>query len=138
MQFFASFIIAPHKDGIAATTRAADRGEKGRIGLPGGKIDAGESARAAAIREAAEEGWNVFFVSEKPIHTAIVDGKPVAWFTALYASPKKRFKEQHRIQTVTTSREVVANSGYGNGFIATADLFLTGRSGIRGGAYDKR
>ena len=39
---FAVFVLAPTDGGYAVTTRATDRGEGGRIGLPGGKVDPGE------------------------------------------------------------------------------------------------
>lgn len=34
---FAVFAVVPVKGGLAATTRAKDRGEEGKIGLPGVK-----------------------------------------------------------------------------------------------------
>lgn len=111
---FASFIVAPIKDGIAATTRAADRGEAGKIGLPGGKVDPGETARQAAIREANEEGWMMFGVAQTPFHIASVEGHTVAWFTATRATERTTFKEQHRIKPIIATVEEISNSGYGN------------------------
>ena len=60
MDIYAAFILARTLDGCwAATTRPADRGQAGRIGLPGGKVEPGEDPAAAALREAAEEGWRI-------------------------------------------------------------------------------
>ncbi len=76
MQIFASFVLII-KDGlVCATTR-----EDGRIGLPGGKCELGESAYLAAVREAYEEGWQID-PSETgvPILLQLVEGRPVAWF----------------------------------------------------------
>ncbi|MBC8436969.1 NUDIX hydrolase [bacterium] len=56
---FAAFILAPASTNpmeYAATTRAADRGESGKIGLPGGKVDPRESGEDAVRRESMEEG----------------------------------------------------------------------------------
>lgn len=117
MKPFASFIVAPCGEKFAATTRAADRDEAGKIGLPGGKIDKGESALQGAIREANEEGFAVFGVSEKPIHSAIVDGQLVLWFRASFALPLTNYKEKGRISPITVSREEIVKSGYGNEFL---------------------
>lgn len=113
-EIFASFIVATVDGGVAATTRAADRGEAGKIGLPGGKVDAGETARDAAIREASEEGWNVSGVEAAPYYTAIVEGRMVAWFKASGATMKVEFKEKGRICPMVATKIQIALSGYGN------------------------
>ncbi|MDX9971902.1 MAG: NUDIX domain-containing protein [FCB group bacterium] len=112
----AAFIVAPagRDNLIAATTRAADRNEAGRIGLPGGKVDPGESARDAAIREAAEEGWAVYGVEAEPYHVAEVEGRMVAWFLADMAIAREEFPEQGRIEPIAATWYQVAASGYGN------------------------
>ena len=88
----AAFIIHKvHKtDFFAATTR--DDGRK--VGLPGGKVNDGEAPRDAAIREAAEEGWEVSGVFPRPYKIAPVDGKLVAWYGAIDAKKLKSFKEK--------------------------------------------
>jgi hypothetical protein len=111
----AVFVVARVGDGFAATTRAADRGEAGRIGFPGGKVDAGETPRDAAIREAAEEGWEVEDVAAWPFHADLIEGRPVAWFSAASATPLPEYKERARgIIPVVLSAAVMAASGYGN------------------------
>ena len=50
---WAVFIVGKVGDKYAATTR-----DDGRIGLPGGKVDVGESGKVAVMREATEEGWS--------------------------------------------------------------------------------
>ena len=117
---FAVFIFAQLPDGSwAATTRAADRGEAGRIGLPGGKVDAGEDPRAAALREAREEGWAI---EARPsdlvlVHEAMVEGHPVAWFAAPRGARVvclDDYKEVGRIRPIRIDLDAIAASGYGN------------------------
>ena len=114
-QPFAVFAVVEIADGLyAATTRAKDRGEEGRIGLPGGKVDPGESPVEALVRECAEEGWVISGVHHVPCHAQDVDGKPVQWFSALSARPRSSFKEKGRIEPITVSKQAIKNSGYGN------------------------
>lgn len=117
MQPFASFIVCPCGEKLAATTRAVDKGEAGKIGLPGGKIDKGETPLRAAIREAEEEGFAVFGVSTKPIHEAIVEGKLVLWFRASFSYSLSQYKEKGRISPITVPKEEIVKSGYGNDFL---------------------
>ena len=117
---FAVFVVAratDHQGMFAATTRAKDRGESGRIGLPGGKVDEGESLVAAALREASEEGWDVVGLNPSPIHTSQVDGKHIAWLEAEGASVKETFKEEGRIRPVAVPLADIAQSGWGNDFL---------------------
>ena len=117
---FAVFVLAPSGAGtVAATTRAADRGEAGRIGLPGGKVDAGEDPRVAALRESAEEGWLVSGLGESPAHVALVEGRPVWWYRAdsAVAIADGRHKEAGRVEPVSVTLDAVAASGYGNEWV---------------------
>jgi 8-oxo-dGTP pyrophosphatase MutT (NUDIX family) len=124
---FAVFVVAHAWDDdavfVAATTR--DGGDTGRIGLPGGKVDEGESPVDAAVREAAEEGWDIEIPADAmPVHEALVDGRLVWWFAAS-AKPAKRlsWKEQSRgIIPVWTFLDTVAESGFGNDFLFDSDL----------------
>ena len=111
---FAVFAVVKTQNGFAATTRAADRGESGKIGLAGGKVDAGETAVEAVIREAAEEGWIITGVNPTPIHTAFVEGKMVGWFTATNAVKAITYKEMGRITPIEVTREAIIACGYGN------------------------
>jgi poly(A) polymerase len=112
---FAVFVLAPIiGHGYAATTRASDRGETGRIGLPGGKIDSNENPIEAAYRESNEEGWEVFNINPTPIQKKYVDGKMVWWFKATAAKMLDNFKEKGRISPIIVSKEDILKSGYGN------------------------
>lgn len=115
---FAVFVLAPTKNGKwAATTRAADRGEGGKIGLPGGKVDHDETPVSAAIREAEEEGWRVVNIENEPSHKAIIDGNPVWWFKAEAAEMLDSYKEKGRITPIEVELRDIANSGYGNEWV---------------------
>lgn len=118
---FASFVVAPTTEGgYAATTRAADRGESGRIGLPGGKVDPGETGEEAAIREAQEEGWSIQTEpkSLQLIHTDYIDGKLIHWYLSKEKAQKlQNYKEQHRITPISVDLKTIAGSGYGNQFL---------------------
>jgi len=117
---FAVFAVAEVPGGIAATTRAADRGERGRIGLPGGKVDPGETDVLALAREAAEEGWDLHGSPDTwtMIHEGTVEGRLVRWFQVPGATQRTKFKERGRITPVIRTRAEIATSGYGNDFLA--------------------
>ena len=100
---------------FAATTRAADRGEAGKIGLPGGKVDPGETLVQALFRECQEEGWQIDgAIDPVPFHTATVEGFTVHWLKTAHARPLSNFKEMQRIRPITASINNILASGYGN------------------------
>lgn len=73
---FAVFLLAGTLDDICATTRP-----DGSIGLPGGKVEPGESLEGALRREASEEGWTLpAWARLELVHQAMVHGRLVAWF----------------------------------------------------------
>lgn len=111
---FAVFVLAKTDGGYAATTRAADRNEQGKIGLPGGKLDAGENPVQAATRESNEEGWQVDITNTTPIHKQLVDGKMVYWYAGENAVKLNNFKEKGRISPIVATVEQILSSGYGN------------------------
>ena len=112
---FAAFVVAPTPDGrIALTTRAADRGEAGKKGLPGGKVGVNEAPHEAAAREAREEGWAVTGIEKTPFFKTMVEGRPVWWYRATSAKKLTRYKEKSRITPVEGTLEEVRTSGYGN------------------------
>lgn len=115
---FAVFVlIFLNENHVAATTRAPDRGELGKIGLPGGKVDPGESGADAAYRESQEEGWTVTGIN-KIVSSQMIEGKPVVWFLADSGEPLNDYKEKNRgIYPVVVSVDDISNSGYGNEFI---------------------
>lgn len=115
MEFFAVFVIAEVPGGFAATTRASDRkaDDAGiKFGFPGGKVDSGETPVQVAVREAAEEGWDVIGIASVPCSVQMVQGKQVAWFRAAGAVKREIFKEHGRIVPVVVGKEVLV--GFGN------------------------
>lgn len=119
---FAVFAIIKFNDtpnSYAGTTRPADRGESGRIGLPGGKVDDGETPQEALRRECNEEGWfidDINDIEHTPFHTAYVEGKLVHWYTVNDNNIKKLtdYKEKRRIKPIIVTREQILQSGFGN------------------------
>lgn len=126
MKPFAVFIVAHAWDDdqifLAGTTRP-----DGSIGLPGGKVDQGESPVQAALREAAEEGWEIDEISHSPIHVAEVDGNVVHWFVATAAPMMStEWKEKDRgINPIWLSVSEAAHSGFGNGFLSQVEFDLS-------------
>jgi len=115
MEVFASFAVCREGSNVWATTR--DGKDAGRIGLPGGKVDAGEHPLDAARREAAEEGVAVHG-DALLVHAALVEGRLVHWYEFASASPLATFKEQARgIRAVLVPLVAIAESGYGNDFL---------------------
>jgi hypothetical protein len=109
---WAAFAMSNLEDGSWAGTT---RDNLGTIGLPGGKLDPGESARDAVIREAMEEGWDIDGVEDDPFMSLrIGDDKVVSWFRAQQAKEREEFKEKGRINPVRLSAEELRNSGNDN------------------------
>lgn len=115
-KIFASFIVCPVANGkIAATTRPLDKGEGMKIGLPGGKLEDGETSAQAAMRESYEEGWHISLVAKEPFFIYdIENGLTIAWHLGQFASQLEIYKERHRISPVEATLEQVIQSGFGN------------------------
>ena len=117
MGIFAVFAVYQPISGlVGATTRAADRGEEGRIGLPGGKVDPGETPIQALIRECREEGWAIepTSINHQPIKDAMVDDHRVQWFHVASACRISGHKEAGRVEPIIVENRRILSSGYGN------------------------
>lgn len=117
MDVFAVFAVYQPIHGlVGATTRAADRGEAGRIGLPGGKVDPGESPIDALVRECREEGWTIeeSSIVHPPIKDAMVDGHRIQWFRVNSACRISGHKEEGRVEPIIVENCRILASGYGN------------------------
>ena len=78
----AAFVVAFDENTQVCVVRRPD----GTIGLPGGKLEPGETPGEAVVREAREEGVRLLgSVLHGPIHKARVDGKKVVWYACMRA-----------------------------------------------------
>ena len=105
---------------IVVTTRPEDKNVP--FGLPGGKVDEGETLIDALIRECFEEGVDIKHISDLlfiKIREEYLDNGIVYWFHILgVPSLLSEYKEKYRgIKVEMKSIEEVSNSGYGNDFI---------------------
>lgn len=111
---FAVFVVAVDEDGLVAMT-TRPKGKSESHGLPGGKVDPGESPVEAVLREAKEEGWEVKLETDRPFYVDYVKDRKVAWFRGSIVSELADYKEKHRgIETLRAPLEWVAQSGYKN------------------------
>jgi hypothetical protein len=110
----AAFIMCRYEDGWAGTTRPD--GGVGGVGLPGGKVDAGETPYDAACREAIEEGWLPLEVGKEPFYSTVCSGGDllVHWFSAKHMLPLVSYKEQGRIMAVKISTKQLRDSSMNN------------------------
>jgi hypothetical protein len=113
-EYFAVFVLCVINGRVPATTRDPKNNELVNVGLPGGKVDPGESPVEAAHRESWEEGWEFAKIDREPFYIQEIDGKPVAWFVGYNPKKLKNYKEDHRIQNIWSTLDDIKSSGYGN------------------------
>lgn len=116
-QYFAVFAVARMTASDGSTFLCATTRPDGTIGLPGGKVDPGETAYGAVIREAREEGWELNLISFQPIHVAEVDGKPVAWFDCKPVCGLEFYQEKDRGIVPIIVAPADLSPGLGNEFL---------------------
>lgn len=116
---YAAFVISLQDNFIAATTRPYDK--KVPIGLPGGKVDPGETPIEAVNRECREEGWDIVIdANEIPFNDVLVEGNRCQWFLSF----SKRemlddyLEKSEGITPVLVLLAEAINFGYGNDCLA--------------------
>lgn len=115
---FASFVVVKLPDGkIAATTRPYEKSKNKKIGLPGGKVEKGETPKQAAYRESKEEGWDVQKIGDI-IASKKVNGKVIVYYIGYGAKKLDDYVEKKNdIEALAVSVDEISNTGYGNDFI---------------------
>lgn len=115
------FAVIESNGKVFVTTRPHD--ERMPFGLPGGKVDQGETLIEALKREVFEEGIDIDVSNAKLVHNEVIRDNNIFWFL-LDAEPTllKEYKEKYRgIMVESKTIDEVANSGNGNSFVK--DLF---------------
>jgi 8-oxo-dGTP pyrophosphatase MutT (NUDIX family) len=116
---YAVFLVGKTMNGLlATTTRAADKGQQGQVGFPGGKVDPGETPEEACRRESTEEGWIIPNDAKfKIAHTSMFNNKLIMWLStdAILTKMNGGHKEEKRgIIPIESTYDDMANSVYGN------------------------
>lgn len=111
----AAFVFATTASGKVAATTRPDKGNGPGLGLPGGKLEPGETAADAAMREAAEEGWQISDILYPPFHVEEIRGFRCAWYEAVESAVMlEDFKEKGRITPVEADYADLMTPGLGN------------------------
>ena len=110
-----AIVYDPISQTVAATTRPEDK--EVPFGLPGGKIEEGESVFGALKRECEEEGWAIEFTDINPIqfHEEVINNTIIKWFIVSKATILTEYKDFHRgIIPCYVDIHEMAKVGYGN------------------------
>lgn len=115
---FASFVVVKLPNGkIAATTRPYEKSKNKKIGLPGGKVEKGETPKEAAYRESKEEGWDVKKIGDI-IASKKIDDKLIVYFIGYGAKKLKDYVEKENdIEPLSVTIDEISKTGYANDFI---------------------
>jgi len=111
---WAAMLLAPVGTSFAGTSRPLEKIQAGAgvesiYGLPGGKVDPGETPLQTVLREAVEEGWDPEDVDPEPIHKAMdlpgfkFKNAPVWWYRARSAKMRDDYKERDRLKPLLLS-----------------------------------
>lgn len=100
-------------DSRIKTIKMVTRKNNQLLGMPGGKLDPGETFREAAIRETFEE-TGVFLtheqITEEPIYIGQVGDFEVATFMAFISDDQQFVQKEHGVKTVSLPVSSIAES----------------------------
>lgn len=110
--FFAVFGYCLQGNGrVASVTRP-----EGGIGLPGGKLEEGETEIEALRRECEEEGWLIKIEDNvKPFYVRSTEHGLIGYYKVESVLRLLNYKEKHRIKNLYCKFWEIAKSGNGNG-----------------------
>lgn len=99
-------------DSRIKTIKMVTRKNKQLLGMPGGKLEPGETFREAAIRETFEEtGVSLTNeqITEEPIHVGRVGDFEVATFLAFISDDQQFVQKEHGVKTVSLPVSSIAD-----------------------------
>lgn len=111
---FAAFAVVRVGGLLWATTR--DGVDSGKVALPGGKLDSGETPEEAVLRECREEGL-ALQGSPALLREQVLDGYRIRWYSFPYATPLSDYKEKKRGIKALLLKPSELSPGFGNEFL---------------------
>lgn len=114
-------VFLVYKDPSTRLYAGVTRPNSELIGLPGGKLEQGESIIDCLLRESKEEGWDIELNSDRfsILNQAVHNQKMIYWLglDIKTIKPMIKFQESGRVRPVWSTVEEVSAYGHGNEFL---------------------